>query len=174
MRVTVVRAAFYLAVISAAAVVWGSIGWVAGSATPKSAYQVGYGDQNDDCSENTLYLNKFQGSQMACTVKLATPSPWLAAKGGAVGPFKEADVNLIVSKATALAADGSLDESDRTQIEAIVDDLRRSHGERTGPRSPSQAREGRLYVAIATPLLIGSLLLLTALGIHSRRARQRR
>ena len=103
---------------------------------------------------------------------LKLPKP-LPASGGAVGPFKAPDVDLIVAKATALASDGYLDMSDRAQIEEIVDELRRSHGERIDPRSPSQAREGRLYVSVAAPLLTGSLLVLTALGIHGRRSRQR-
>lgn len=175
MRAVVVRAAFYLAVISAAAIIWGSIGWVSGSATEKSAYQVEYVAQNDEgCTSGVLYLNKFQGSQMVCVANLPAPvrlSP--TDGGGPVGPFKAPEVDQIVAKATALAAEGGLDQSDRAQIEEIVDELRRSHGERIGPRSPSQAREGRLYVSIAAPLLIGSLLVLIALGIHGRRSRQR-
>jgi hypothetical protein len=168
MRESVVRVAFYLAVISAAALVWGAVNWVSGSRTPESAYNVGFAGQDDECRAGILYLNKFQGDQMVCTVKLSTPIP---AEGGAVGAFKQPDVDLIVGKATALAADGSLDSSDRAQIEEIVNDLRRSHGERIGPRSPSQVREGRLYVGIAGPLLGVAVLALTGLWIQGRLSR---
>jgi len=76
MRDRVVRVAFYLTVVSAAGVVWGGVAWVSGSRPQESAYNVEFVAQNEEgCRAETLYLNKFQGDQMVCAVKLSTPLP---------------------------------------------------------------------------------------------------
>ncbi len=143
---------------------------------PGTAYEIKYAAPGDRYTEGYLYINLVDGDRMVVRVRswprrreevTSYPRPirFTAQEepqtGGAIGNFTEDDARRIFTLSKSLASGNSyVRPDDQEAIEALVDEIRREHGEDTGPAPP---RPTWLRTAIAA--FLTSLTVFVALAV---------